>query len=194
MTSLHRPADPRSGLVVSTHDLGRQQGRMTQVSRVVDAPGELGNDVIGVPPGSPIDLELRLESAGDGVLVTGSATVEVSGECARCLTAISDRTELDLMELFLYPGSEPDDEEASRLEGELIDLEPLIRDTVVLDLPFIPLCREDCAGLCPVCGQDLNADPRHGHDGQVDPRLGALAAWQPQNSSTDQKTSTTREH
>ncbi|RCK68148.1 DUF177 domain-containing protein [Desertihabitans brevis] len=192
MTSLHRPADPRSGLVISTHDLGRQQGRMMEVTRVADAPDELGNDVIGVPPGSPIALELRLESAGDGVLVTGSAEVEVSGECARCLTAISDRTELDVMELFLYPDSEADDEEASRLEGELIDLEPLIRDTVVLDLPFTPLCREDCAGLCPLCGQDLNAAPDHTHEDPVDPRLGALADWQPQTSSTEE-TSTPRE-
>lgn len=187
MSSPHRPLDPRSGLVLSTHDLGRQQGRATQVQRTTEAPDELGNEVIGVPPGSPVVLDLRLESAGDGVLVTGTATVTVAGECVRCLTAISGTSELDLMELFLYPSSEPDDDEASRMEGDLIDLEPLIRDTVVLDLPFTPLCREDCAGLCSLCGQDLNADPDHDHGDRTDPRWGELAGWQQQTSGTNEK-------
>lgn len=192
MTSLHRSLDPRSGLVVSTHDLGRQQGRMVELHRTLEAPDALGNEVIGVPPGSPITLDLRLESAGDGVLVTGTAEVTVSGECARCLTPISEQSELELMELYLYPDSEPDDEEASRLEGDLIDLEPLVRDTVVLDLPFNPLCREDCLGLCPVCGQDLNADPTHDHGERVDPRWGDLAEWQ-QTTSTNPSSTENRE-
>ncbi|SDE47065.1 YceD family protein [Auraticoccus monumenti] len=192
MTSLHRSLDPRSGLVISTHDLGRQQGRMVELHRTLEAPDALGNEVIGVPPGSPITLDLRFESAGDGVLVTGTAEVTVSGECARCLTPISEQSELELMELYLYPDSEPDDEEASRLEGDLIDLEPLVRDTVVLDLPFNPLCREDCAGLCPVCGQDLNADPTHDHGERVDPRWGDLAEWQ-QTTSTNPSSTENRE-
>ncbi|MVA77125.1 DUF177 domain-containing protein [Auraticoccus sp. F435] len=192
MTSLHNPLDPRSGLVISTHDLGRQQGRMLEVRRTVDAPDDLGSGVIGVPPGSPVSLDLRLESAGDGVLVTGTVEVTVAGECARCLTAISERSELELMELFLYPEREPDDEEASRLEGDLLDLEPLLRDTVVLDLPFTPLCREDCAGLCPLCGQDLNADPEHDHGEQTDSRWGALAGWQ-DTTGTNSSTTENRE-
>ncbi len=192
MTSLHHPLDPRSGLVISTHDLGRQQGRLALVERTVDAPDGLGNDVIGVPPASPVHLDLRLESAGDGVLVTGTAAVTVAGECARCLRAISEESEMELMELYLYPDQEPDDEEASRLDGDLLDLEPLIRDTVVLDLPFTPLCREDCAGLCPTCGQDLNAAPDHVHEDRSDPRWGALAAWQ-QKTGTNPSTTDNRE-
>ena len=134
-------------------------------------------DVIGVPPSSPVDLELRLESVVEGVLVTGTAVVQLQGQCARCLEQISYDEEVDLQELYLYPDKEPDDDEASRLEADLIDLEPLLRDTVVLDLPFTPLCRPDCAGLCLDCGANLNKDPDHRHDDHVDPRWAALTGW-----------------
>ena len=132
MGTLHHSPD----LVLEIHDLGRQPGRMKRLQRDVPAPEGIGDDVIGGPAASPIALDLMLESAGDGVLVTGTAQVEVSGQCGRCLKPISDPTEFDLMELFLYPEAEPDDEEASRVVGESIDLEPLIRDTMVLDLPL----------------------------------------------------------
>lgn len=150
---------------------------MSEVSRVADAPDGIGIDVIGVPPGSPIDLELRLESVVEGVLVTGTAEVLLRGECARCLEEINDRALIDIQELFLYPGKELDDAEASRLEGDLIDLEPVLRDAVVLDLPFMPLCQPQCAGLCPQCGANLNTDPRHSHGESTDPRWTGLAAW-----------------
>jgi uncharacterized protein len=117
-----------------------------------------------------------LESVVEGVLVTGSASVELRGECVRCLTEISDELEVDLQELYVYPGSEATEEEASRLEGELIDLEPLLRDAVVLDLPFQPLCRDDCEGLCASCGADLNVDPTHAHEDSIDPRWGTLTS------------------
>ena len=70
----------------------------------------------------------------------------------RCLTGIADEVEVDVQELFTYPGSEATDEEASHLDGELIDLEPVLRDAMVLELPFQPVCRPDCLGLCPDCG------------------------------------------
>ena len=148
-----------------------------EIVRDVPAPEGVGNDVIGVPTASAIHLDLRLEGVGDGVLATGVAEVQLAGECARCLTAIDDQSEIDIQELFLFPGKEPDDDEASRVEGDLIDLEPVLRDTVVLDLPFIPLCREDCAGLCPVCGVNLNDDPEHRHDDAIDPRWASLVGW-----------------
>lgn len=151
---------------------------MKELVTDVPAPDGMGIDVIGVPPGSPIALELRLESVVEGVLVSGTATVTVTGECGRCLEPIELELVIDVQELYLYPGMEPDDAEASRMEGELIDLEPLIRDEVVLELPFMPLCREECAGLCPTCGANLNADPRHTHGDVIDPRWGDLAGWQ----------------
>lgn len=170
MGSPHRSLDHRSALVLDTQDLGRHAGGMKQVRTTVDAPDGLGTVVIGVPPGSPVALDLRLESVVEGVLVTGTATVHVRGECVRCLTEISDTLEIDVQELFVHPESEATEEEASRLEDDLVDLEPLLRDGVVLDLPFQPLCREDCQGLCVDCGANLNDDPGHSHEAAVDPR------------------------
>ncbi|GAA2101847.1 DUF177 domain-containing protein [Microlunatus panaciterrae] len=178
MKSFHRSLDPRSGLVLDTHELGRRAGAMKEVRTSVDAPADLGIAVIGVPPGSPIELDVRLEAVVEGVLVTGTAVVEVQGECVRCLEQISDELEIDIQELFVYPGSEATEDEASRLEGDLLDLEPLVRDQVVLDLPFQPLCREDCRGLCVECGANLNADPGHDHQTRIDPRWGQLATWE----------------
>jgi uncharacterized protein len=174
MSSPHRPLNPRSGLVLDTHELGRRAGAMKVIRTSVDAPADLGIGVIGVPLGSPVELDLRLESVVEGVLVSGSATVEVRGECVRCLGDISDQFEVGIQELFVYPGVEADDDLASRLKGDLIDLEPLLRDEVVLDLPFQPLCRDDCSGLCVECGANLNNDPAHRHEAHLDPRWEAL--------------------
>jgi uncharacterized protein len=178
MSSPHRPLDHRSGLVLDTRDLGRRAGAMKLVQTSVEAPADLGIAVIGVPPGSPVELDLRLESVVEGVLVSGVATVQLRGECVRCLGEVSEELEIDVQELFVYPESDATDDEASRLEGDLVDLEPLLRDGVVLDLPFQPLCREDCQGLCAECGANLNDDPQHTHEAPLDPRWGKLQGLQ----------------
>ena len=186
MPSSRRPGDPRSGLVLETHELSRRAGEMREVRRSAPAPEDLGTGMIGVPPHAPIELDLRLEAVGEGVLVTGTAEVTLAGQCARCLTPIASNEEVDLQELYLYPDKEPDDEEASRLDGELLDLEPLLRDTVVLDLPYTPLCRPDCAGLCPDCGADLNADLDHSHGEKIDPRWADLTGWTAADEEADE--------
>jgi uncharacterized protein len=179
------PLDARSELVLDTHELGRGVGRTMLVQRTAEAPAELGIDVIGVPQGSPIELDLRLEAVGEGVLVTGTADVKLAGQCVRCLVDVTDMTVADLQELYVYPGNEADDaeteDEIRHLVGDLLDLEPALRDAVVLELPFQPLCRPDCAGLCPECGADLNADPEHQHEAPVDPRWSGLASWPPES-------------
>ena len=176
--------DRRSGLVLDTHELGRRAGALKLVQTTVEAPEDLGIEVIGVPAGSPIELDLRLESVVEGVLVTGTAEVELHGECVRCLSAVEDRVEVDLQELYVYPGSGAEEEEASRLVGDLIDLEPVLRDAVVLELPFQPLCRPDCAGLCPQCGANLNDDPGHEHGPDNDPRWDALLRFERSDQQT----------
>jgi len=134
--------------------------------------------VLRVPEGSPVHFELRLEAVMEGVLVTGQAQAVLEGECVRCLEAIHDNVVADFQELFAYEESDTavsgDEEDASRLHGDLLDLEPLLRDAVVLTLPFQPLCREDCPGLCTECGARLADDPGHQHDEPVDPRWAAL--------------------
>jgi uncharacterized protein len=146
------------------------------VSFSAEAPAELGIEILGVPEGSPVDFDLRLEAVMEGVLVTGSADADLEGECARCLEPIEDTVHVDLQELFVYDESEADEEEedVSRLQDDLIDLEPLLRNAVVLALPFQPLCSDDCPGLCVECGARLADDPDHRHDDPIDPRWSAL--------------------
>ena len=125
--------------------------------------------------GPPEIVVLRLESVMDGVLVTGTASVSLSGECVRCLTYLTDTFTADVQELYLYDDADPDeDEETSRMDGDLLDLEPAVRDAIVLSLPQNPLCTPDCPGLCPVCGFRLADDPSHAHEEVLDPRWAAL--------------------
>jgi len=173
--------------VLDTRELGRRPGSQREVELTVPAPAELGIEVLRVPEGSPVELDLRLEAVMEGVLVTGTAYAALEGECVRCLVAIEDETSVDIQELFLYddqPSSE-EDVEVSRLEGDLIDLEPLLRDAVVLALPFQPLCTEDCPGLCPECGVRLADDPDHAHEAATDPRWAGLAALRDEQSKQD---------
>ncbi|HJR37676.1 MAG TPA: YceD family protein [Nocardioidaceae bacterium] len=168
------PLDPRAPLVLDTRELGRRPGSQRTVSFSAPAPADLGIEVLSVPEGSPVEFDLRLEAVMEGVLVTGTAQADLEGECARCLEDIHDDIVADLQELFVYDESEAGEDEASRLEGDLLDLEPLLRDAVVLSLPFQPLCRDDCPGLCIECGARLADDPEHQHEEPIDPRWAAL--------------------
>ena len=152
---------------------------MRRVSRTVAAPADLGNDVIGVSAGADLVLELRLEAVQEGVLVSGPVSARATGECVRCLEPLQRDLAVELQDLFVYAdarhlGGEHDETELATLEGDdLIDLEPTLRDAVVLALPLQPVCRDDCPGLCPRCGARLADDPAHQHD-DVDSRWAAL--------------------
>jgi uncharacterized protein len=183
--SQHR-LDPRQPLVVDTRELGRRPGSMREVRFPAPAPEGLGVELIGVPPGAEVDLDLRLESVMEGVLVSGVATVPLTGECGRCLEAVSDMLTVDLQELFAYPDSDADDDEdLARMEGDLLDLEPVLRDAVVLALPLTPLCRQDCGGLCAECGERLDDLPEHHAHDAPDPRWAALQELSRTDSTTD---------
>ena len=169
--------------MLDTRELGRRPGSQREVELSVPAPAELGIEVLRVPEGSPVELDLRLEAVMEGVLLTGTATAALEGECVRCLEPIEDDILARLQELYVYPeqhdrAAEHDDrdldDETSRLDDDLIDLEPLLRDAVVLALPFQPLCREDCPGLCTECGARLADDPDHSHEAPIDPRWASL--------------------
>lgn len=164
--------DPRAPLVVDTRDLGRRPGALRTLTRTVPAPARLEVGLVRVVEGSDVALDLRLESVVDGVLVSGTAHARASGECGRCLEPVDQAVQVDLRELFVYPGTEAD-ADAPRMQGDLLDLEPLLRDAVVLELPLQPVCRADCPGLCPECGVRLAEDPGHDHPA-VDPRWAAL--------------------
>jgi uncharacterized protein len=148
--------DPHSEFVLDTRDLGRRAGSMREVRRSVTAPADWALELVRVPAGDAVQLDLRLESVMDGVLVSGTVTAPVQ-------------------ELFSYE-PDPDDDEAPVVDGDLLDLEAVLRDAVVLALPLNPVCDEECPGLCPGCGIRLaDAEPGHRHE-EIDPRWEALAA------------------
>ena len=175
----HPRLDPRDPFVLDTRELGRRPGSMREVRLSVPAPEgfELA-DLIGVPTGADLELDLRLESVMDGVLVSGVVTAPVSGECGRCLADVSDTLRVKVQELYVYPEAATDhdeEDEVSQLDGDFLDLQPVLRDAVVLALPLNPLCDEDCQGLCSTCGERLDDLPEgHTHD-TTDARWGALA-------------------
>ena len=161
--------------MLDTRELGRRPGSQRQKSLRAEAPAELGIEVLRVPEGAPVEIDLRLEAVMEGVLVTGTADAPIAADCGRCLEPMTDRLIVDVQELFGYEPA-PDDAEAPVLEGDLLDLTGLLRDAVVLALPLNPVCAEDCAGLCPGCGGKLaDLGPDHFHD-TLDPRWAALGA------------------
>ncbi len=181
--------NPRAPLVLDTKDLPRRPGAMRAVHRVVAAPGHLGLEMIGVPEGAELALDLRLESVTEGVLVSGTVTASVTGECGRCLRPIGDTLTVTLQELYAYEHSATDEtteeDEVGRLQGDLLDLEPALRDAVVLALPNHPLCRADCPGLCPECGVPLDDLPADHDHPRVDARWAALTRYDTPSSSTE---------
>jgi uncharacterized protein len=171
---IHSRLDPRQPFVVDTRELGRRPGSQRKTDFEAPAPSDLGVGMIGIPPGSRLDLRLRLEAVMEGVLVSGTVAGPLVGECARCLDPVASSIEVDLQELYAYPTSDATEDELSRLDGDLLDLEPALRDAVVLALPLTPLCREDCGGLCVVCGARRD-DGDCGHEtAPVDVRWAAL--------------------
>jgi len=163
--------------VFDTRALGRQAGAAREESRTIPAPDALRVELAEVPAGTEVELSVRLEAVHEGVLVTGTATAPVSGECARCLEPVTSSVEASFQELYHYEPSpeEADEDDELLLEGDLLDLEPVLRDAVVLALPLSPLCSDDCTGLCPECGVRLaDAGPGHQHDDVVLPEWEAL--------------------
>lgn len=175
------PARPvlSSPWVIDTRELGRRPGSSRPVHRVAKATYAIGLEgVIAVPVGANVELDVLLESVMEGVLVSGRATGPLAGECSRCLDPIADDVEVGITELFAYPNSATvettDEDEVSRLIDDLIDLEPLVRDAIVLALPHVPLCELDCAGLCADCGGKwVELGPDHRHE-TIDPRWAGL--------------------
>jgi uncharacterized protein len=137
----------------------------------ITVPSEFGNDMIGVKADSHLHLNLRLESLHDGILVSAEIDGTAAGECGRCLVEIEEPVQVEFQELFAYSSDEAFEYE---VHEDTIDLEPVIRDAVVLSLPFQPVCQEDCLGLCPECGVRLLDNPGHEHEAPIDSRWAAL--------------------
>lgn len=150
-------------------DLQHQEGSRLEISRTIPAP-EFATDLVRTV--GDIDLEGALQSVSEGVLVTGTVEHSTVADCARCLTTVENDHTSDITELYFFQNRakalvDSGDEEAEEVPlivNDTIDLETLLRDTIVGQMPFIPLCDPDCAGLCDVCGErlaDLPDDHEH---------------------------------
>lgn len=173
-----------------TH-LQRRPGNMWEADLLFKAPSDMGVALAQVDPDSYLDAEVRLESVLDGVLASVTVDYSVNAECARCLEPLEWQESCELVELFLYPetdsrGREIHGAEAESIEGDSesvtrfvqndsVDLEEVIRDAIVLDLPLKPLCDPHCEGLCPTCGEKRELGD-HDHI-ETDPRWAALEAF-----------------
>ncbi|WP_298864302.1 YceD family protein [Microbacterium sp.] len=130
-----------------------------------------GEGIVAVEAGETVDLDVRLESVHEGILVSGTADSDYAGVCGRCLTDITAPVEVEFQELFAYPGDEEADFE---VQDDHVDLETLVRDAVVLSLPFQPVCQPDCPGLDPNTGEKLAVSTDAESPAPIDPRWSAL--------------------
>jgi uncharacterized protein len=156
---------------VDVRDLLEQPGASRKVA--VHEPVEgLAAGLVRVPDERSVDAALLLESLVEGILATGRVSGVEVASCARCLKPIEAAFDVEVQELFATGGTPEDDEYPIR-DGE-IDLEPMIRDAVLLSAPFAPLCSPECRGLCERCGGDRNAGECSCPE-EIDPRWEALS-------------------
>jgi uncharacterized protein len=128
----------------------------------------LETELAAVPADAPVRAELLLESVVEGILVSGRLEGTFSLRCARCLSEFSQPFGVEVSEMFVSSPDEDSDEYP--LDPELgIDPDQMVRDVVGVEMPFSPLCRPDCKGLCEVCGGNRNLDECPGHEDTTSP-------------------------
>lgn len=174
----------RGDLVLGVADLHHHPGARRH-ERVVTRVGQLADvGVAGahIAPTGDVDVDVILEAVSDGILVSGSVRATWEAECRRCLAPAAGPAQADIRELF---EARPAEGESWPLRHEQVDLEPLVREALLLALPLAPLCRESCAGLCSVCGADLNEGPCSCVPEDRDPRWAALDALHPSTENSE---------
>ncbi|GAA2891842.1 DUF177 domain-containing protein [Microbacterium esteraromaticum] len=165
-------------------DIVRKPGEMREHRFEVTLAEKWGEGIVAVEAGETLDLDVRLESVHEGILVSGTADTEYSGECGRCLTEISAPVEVEFQELFAYPGEEETDFE---VQDDHVDLETLVRDAIVLSLPFQPVCQPDCPGLDPNTGERLAESTGAESPAPIDPRWSALRQITDQDGAAESR-------
>ena len=157
--------------LVPVHEIMKRPGQMRELELDIELAEPMGTAVVAVPKGTSVEIELRLESVYEGILATGEVFCDAEAQCSRCLEDMKLEVEVDFQELFAY-SVQSDDE--LMVDGEQIDLTQVVTDSVVLSLPFQPVCTKDCPGLCAECGFRMVQDPGHQHENAVDSRFSAL--------------------
>ena len=157
---------------IDVTDLLGQPGS-SRALHIDDTVPDLRLELAAVEEGRPIVGDLILESVVEGIFVTGRLQGEMTLSCARCLKSFGQAFDVDINEMFVQGATPQDDEYRLELPGS-IDLEPMVRDAVLLQMPFSPLCRIDCKGLCPRCGGDRNLGECTCGPEELDTRWAAL--------------------
>ena len=155
-------------------DLVNRPGEMRERSRELEVPEKFGEGLAEVRAGEKLHLSLRFESVHEGILVSAEIATTVHAECGRCLREFATPFQVEFQELFAYTPTEADE---YGVHGDHVDLEPPLRDAVVLALPFQPVCRPDCPGLDPESGELREAEAAASPAADVDPRWAALAGF-----------------
>lgn len=138
-------------LRLNARELLRQPGLRKEIGVSLPA-ADLGVDDDRIT--GDVDVDLTATSTLDGVVVEGTVTMPWRAPCRRCLAEVVGTGIIDVDEV--YQDEIGDQDDAFPIEGDQIDLAPAVREAVLLELPDDVLCREDCAGICPVCGIDRN--------------------------------------
>lgn len=158
-------------LLVSVRDLIGKPGEMREKHLDIAAPTHYGEAVAVVPEGRDLDIDLRLESVHEGIFVSGEVHTTANAECVRCLESLSVPVDADFQELFAFSGGDGYD---YLVVDETIDLDQVVRDQVVLQLPFQPVCSDDCAGLDPETGEKRPEGWEPPEINDIDPRWAEL--------------------
>lgn len=160
--------NPLHRLRVNARELLRVPGSARSIDTSFDA-ADLG--VRDARITGPVAVELEVVSNIDGLVVSGDISIPWSTACRRCLTEVAGTAVVDVEEIYQ---DEVVDEDAYVIEGDQIDLAPAVREYVLIEVPDGPLCRDDCAGICPVCGADRNESPCECDTSVRDERWAAL--------------------
>ena len=167
----------------NVRDLIRHPGEMRERHLDITVPEHFGEGLVAVKEGSQLVVDVKLESLHEGILASGKVVGTADGECALCLAPVSLPVRVEFAELFGYPADEPFDHQ---LDGDQLDLEPVVRDAVVLALPFQPECVDGCEDLELGPGISLiTADAER--EKPADPRWAALQAFAAQDQDTEKR-------
>ena len=183
---------------VSVAQVASRPGQSKEIDATFPAPSGIGDEIVGVDEGTDVSVVGSFDSIVDGLILNARISAPVHAECTRCLKPIQRDWTVNVTSFFPYEdksaagkggkaGKNGKEEEVDIIAGEdesedtyplldggaWADLEALLRDTLVEELPLQPLCKPDCKGLCSQCGIDLNENPDHQHD-MTDIRFAAL--------------------
>lgn len=182
---------------VSVAQVASRAGQSKPLDAMFPAPSGIGDEIVGVDESADVQVVGSFDSIVDGLILSARISAPVHAECTRCLKPIQRNWDVNVTAFFPYEdktavkggknGAKASEEEVDIVAGEdesedtyplleggsWADLEALLRDTLVEELPLQPLCKPDCRGLCSQCGIDLNEQPDHHHD-VTDIRFAAL--------------------